>query len=164
MKALHLIALASLTLSTLASAEQTINYPTTDPIFSISFPDAWKVEAEGQSVSASSADELVNMELIALEAEELSGAITDAKEALDAELKGIKWDEAQEGDMNGLKVSLLNGEVVLEGVKMAVNCAVFEPKGADTYFMLFNTVPMESLEKHGEEVGKVFASIKGSKK
>lgn len=164
MKAIHLIALASLGLSTLASADQTINYPVTDPIFSISFPDDWKVEAEGQSVSASSKDELVNMELLALEAEELDAAITGAKEALDEELKGIKWDKAEKGELNGMNVTFLNGEVAIEGVKVAVNCAVFEPKGADTFFMLFNTVPHEALEKHGEEVGKVFNSIKGAKK
>ena len=78
------------------------------------------------------------------------------------ELKGIKWlGEPEKGELNGLKAAFLNGNVTLEGVKMAVNCAVFAPKGGDTFFMLFNVVPLESLKEHGDEIEKVLKSIKG---
>lgn len=161
MKQLLLLTTLLVTLSATASAEQTINYPEDKPIFSISFPDGWKVET-GESVSASSADELVNMELIALDAEALGEALELAKESLTEELKGIKWDgEAEKGELNGMSVAFLNANVTLEGVKMAVNCCVFAPKKADTFFMLFNIVPLEALEKHGEDVGKVINSVKG---
>jgi hypothetical protein len=64
---------------------------------------------------------------------------------------------------NSLLFSLtaLNGSVSLEGVKMAVNCLVFAPKDGETFFMLFNVVPFESLKEHGDEIGKVVSSIKG---
>ena len=60
-----------------------------------------------------------------------------------------------------MNVSFLNGQVTLEGVKMAVNCCVFAPKDADTFFMLFNIIPLEALEKHGEDIGKILNSVKG---
>jgi hypothetical protein len=162
LKITQLAVIATLTLASLASAEQTINYPATDSIFSISFPDDWKVETEEQSVSASSPDDLVNMELIVLEVEAMDVAIRAAKESLSEELKGIKWtDDPESGELNGMKVTFLNAQVVIEDVKMAVNCAIFAPKKADTFFMLFNIIPLEALEKHGEAVGKVLNSIKG---
>lgn len=68
LKIAQLAVVATFTLASSARADQTINYPDKDPIFSISFPDGWKVTTEDQSVSASSLDDLVNMELIALEA------------------------------------------------------------------------------------------------
>jgi hypothetical protein len=157
-----LTALVTAALTTFCHADQTINYPDKNPIFSICFPDGWKVEMEDQSVSASSANDLVNMELIALEAEALDGAIDAAKESLTEELKGIKWTgEPEKGELNGMNATFLNAQVTLEGVKMAVNCAIFAPKKADTFFMLFNIIPLEALKEHGEEVSKVLNSIKG---
>jgi hypothetical protein len=161
MKTTLVFCIALLISSSIANADQTINYPDKNPIFSISFPDGWKVETEDQSVSASSKDELVNMELIALEAEAISGAIDAAKESLEEELKGIKFDKPEKGELNGMNAVFLNANVTLEGVKMAVNCCIFEPKGADTFFMLFNVIPLEALKEHGEDIGKVLNSIKG---
>jgi hypothetical protein len=162
MKTFVLISILALVLAPALRADQVFNYPGKKPIFSITFPDGWKVEAGDQSLSASSADELVNMELVALDADEAASAITDAKESLEEELKGIKWlGEPEKGELNGLKTTFLNGNVSLEGVKMAVNCAVFAPKAGDTFFMLFNIVPLESLKQHGDEVSKVLNSITG---
>ncbi|MDZ4401355.1 hypothetical protein [Prosthecobacter sp.] len=162
MKASLLLCLTVLALTPLANADQVINYPAEKPIFSIAFPDGWKVETDDQSVSASSADELVNMELIALDADEAASAIDDAKEGLEEELKGIKWlAEPEKGEINGIGVTFLNGNVTVEGVKMAVNCAVFAPKKTDKFFMLFNIIPLESLKQHGDDVSKVLNSIKG---
>lgn len=161
MKTPLLLCLASLIFASAAQADQTINYPDKDPIFSISFPDSWKVEEADQSVSASSKDELVNMELIALEAEALDGAIDAAKESLEEELEGIKFDAPEKGELNGMNAVFLNGQVKLEDVKMAVNCCIFAPKGADTFFMLFNVIPLEALKTHGEDISKVLNSVKG---
>ncbi len=162
MKISLLFSFLVLALSPALRADQVFNYPDKKPIFSISFPDAWKIETGDQSLSASSADELVNMELMALDADEAATALTDAKESLEEELKGIQWlGEPEKGELNGLKATVLNGNVSLEGVKMAVNCFVFAPKDGETFFMLFNVVPLESLKAHGEEIKKVVESIKG---
>lgn len=154
--------LLALVLVPAARADQVFNYPAEKPIFSIAFPNAWKIEPGDGSLSASSADELVNMELMALDAAEAASAISDAKEGLEEELKGIEWlGEPEKGELNGFKVTFLNGNVTLEGVKMAVNCAVFAPKSGGTFFMLFNVVPLESLKQHGDEIEKVLKSIQG---
>lgn len=142
-------------------ADQTINYPDKDPIFSISFPDSWTVEQEDQSVSASSKDEMVNMELLALDAEALSEAVEIAKESLEEEFEGLKFSELEKGELNGMSMIFLNAQAKVEGVKMAVNCCIFAPKGADTFFMLFNVTPMEMLEKHEKAISKIMNSIKG---
>lgn len=161
-KNICLAVIAALTFGSVARADQTITYPEKNPIFSISFPDGWKVEPGEDSVSASSADDLVNMELMALDAEELAGAVEAAKEALTEELKGLKWEgEPEKGELNGMNVTFVNGQVAIEEVKMAVNCAIFEPKGAKTFFMLFNVIPLEALQQHGDDVSKVLNSIKG---
>ncbi|WP_395746365.1 hypothetical protein [Prosthecobacter sp.] len=162
MKTSLLFILLGLAFSPALRADKVFDYPEKDPVFSMTFPDAWKIEAGDQSLSASSPDELVNMELLALDAAELGLAIDAAKESVEEEFKDIKWlSEPEKGELNGLKATFLNGNATLEGVKVAVNCAVFAPKTGDTFFMLFNVVPLESLKKHGEEVGKILNSIKG---
>lgn len=156
-----LLALALSATAGLAAADQVINYPAQNPIFSIAFPDDWKVYTEDQSVSATSADEMVSMELIALEAGSLDDAIATAKESLSSELEGLEFPEAPEkGNLNGVDVTFLNGKVNMEGMEMAVNCALFEPKSAKTYFMLFNLVPLDALKQHGDAISKVLNSIK----
>lgn len=162
MKSALLFSLLVFVLPAAARAEdQVFNYPAEKPVFSIAFPEKWKIETGDQSISASSPDELVNMEVMALDADEAANAIAGAKEGLEEELKGIKWlGEPEQGELNGFKVTFLNGNVTLEGVKMAVNCAVFAPKAGDTFFMLFNVIPLESLKQHGDEVSKVLNSIK----
>ncbi|MBL9132265.1 MAG: hypothetical protein JNG86_13765 [Verrucomicrobiaceae bacterium] len=161
MKSTLLLTLSLMAWISTASADQTINYPEDKPIFSISFPDGWKVET-GESVSASSADDLVNMELIALDAEEAATAMADARKSLEEELKGIKWlADPEKGEINGIQVTFLNGNVTLEGVKMAVNCAVFAPKKEETFFMLFNIIPLEALKDHGKDLDKILNSVKG---
>jgi hypothetical protein len=161
MKITSILCFAGLLLAPLANADQTITYPEDDPIFSISFPDDWEVEGDEESVSASSADELVNMELIALEAEAIKDAVKMAKEGLTKELEGLKFKgEPEKGEMNGMDVIFLNAEVTIEEIKMSVNVCLFAPKKADTCFMLFNIVPFEALKDHIEEISKIVNSVK----
>jgi len=162
MKLKSLLCFTAILFAPLVEAEQTITYPVEEPIFSISFPDDWDVSGDDESVSASSEDELVNMELIALEAEALKDAVKLAKEGLKEELEGLKFKgEPQKGELNGMDVIFLNAEVTIEDVKIAVNVCFFAPKKADTCFMLFNSVPTAVLEEHGEDISKIINSVKG---
>lgn len=158
------LALTLITLPPGGRADQTIQYPDQTPMFFISFPDDWEVKTGDESVSASSADERVNMELIALESEAQKSAVDLAKQSLSKELEGLKWtSDPEKGEINGMDVTFINGQVTLEEVKMAVNCAVFAPPGEDTFFMLFNIIPMESLADHEADVLKILNSVKGRK-
>lgn len=163
MKISHLVCLASVLFTASAvAAETTVNYPAEDPIFSITFPDGWEVTGEDDAVSACSKDELANMELIVLEAEALGDAIDIAKEALAEEMEGIVFKgKPEKGELNGLNAAFLNAEVEIEEVKVAINCCVFAPKDAEEFFMLFNVIPFEALEDHGEDIGKILNSVKG---
>jgi len=158
----NLLLAALLVTAPIAYAEdQVIEYPADEPIFSITFPEKWTVKTEDDSVSASSPDEVVNMELIALDAEASDGAVKIAKETMAELFEGLKWNgEPESGELNGMDATFLNAKVKIEDTEFALNCAVFSPKDADTFFMLFNIIPMESLEKHGEAVGKILNSVK----
>lgn len=156
-----IIATLALLAHSLLAADQTISYPEDDPVFSITFPENWNVE-DGESVSASSEDELVHMELISLEAEALGDAVKLAKESLKEQFEGLKWNgEAEKGELNGMPVSFINANVTIEEIKMAINCAIFAPKDSDTFFMLFNVVSLESLEQHSEAIAGIINSVKG---
>ncbi len=130
-------------------------------MFSITFPDDWKVEA-GDSVSASSADELANIEVLTLDESEAGTAIDDAKDALSEQFEGLKWQgDPTEGELNGMPVTFLTGKFSVEGIKMSVNCAIFTPKKKKTYFMFFNFIPENAEEKHAEALTGILNSIKG---
>jgi hypothetical protein len=151
---------AIITSSLCLHAQHVINYPADEPIFSIKFPEEWDVEMGDESVSASSEDEAVNMELFALDAEELEDAITVAKESLAEEFEDLEWiGKPEKGELNGMDVRFLNAKVEIEDVEMMVNCIVFAPKGKATFFMLFNIVPMEVLEDHSEAISDIINSV-----
>lgn len=156
-----LFCLALISGSTRLLAEQTIQCPEKKPVFSITFPDDWKVEA-GDSVSASSADELANIEVLTLDQSEADTAIDVAKEAIANQFKGVKWQgEPMEGEINEMPVTFLTGKFSVEGIKMSVNCAVFTPKKKKTYFMFLNFIPEQAEEKHAEELTGILNSIEG---
>ncbi|MFN7561406.1 MAG: hypothetical protein ACK5TH_06475 [Prosthecobacter sp.] len=161
MKRAFLILLTLSMLTAPAIAEQTFSYPKDTPIFSITFPDDWDVEV-GEDISASSADELANIQLFALEGGDLKTAVTAAKEAMSESFEGMNWKgKPEKGELNDMPVTFLTGSVTIEGVEMALNCAVFAPKNEDTYFMLFNLMPTVAEEKHGDDLLKILTSVKG---
>ncbi|MGJ8695582.1 MAG: hypothetical protein ACSHYF_04645 [Verrucomicrobiaceae bacterium] len=161
MKQLIFSTLLSCLLSTASLAQQVINYPAEEPVFSISFPDEWTLTMEDESVSASSKDELANMELVVFEAEALDDAIKMAKEGLKEELKGIQFsDDPAKGKLNEIDVIFLNAKVTMEEVDFAVNCCVFTPKDSEESFMLFNIIPIEALEKHAKAITGILNSVK----
>ncbi len=148
--------------STFASADQVYNYPADEPIFSIAFPDKWQVDAEDeQSLSAAPEDELAAAELIALDAKDAADAIKEAQQGLREEFKNLKIDPTQNGEVNGLKISLFNAtNVDEEGTKIIINCALFVPPKGETYFMLFFVSTPESVQKHGKDINSILQSVK----
>lgn len=148
--------------STFAIADQVYNYPADEPIFSIAFPDKWKVDTEEeQSLSAAPEDELAAAELIALDAKDAVNALKEAQEGLKEEFENLKIDKTQKGEVNGLKISLFNATSVDEdGIKITINCALFVPPKGETYFMLFFVSTPEAMKKHGEDINKILQSVK----
>jgi hypothetical protein len=162
MKKLATIGLALIACGSFATAQKVFEYPADEPTFSITFPEGWTVESEEEgSLSGAPEDELVAVELMALEAEEADGAITEAKEAFSDLYEEIEFDEIQEGELGNMKVKLFNAKGTdEEGDKYNINCALFAPKGGETFFMLFFVGSPEGSAKHAEALTGILQSMK----
>lgn len=145
-----------------SGAEQRFTYPADEPVFSIAFPDDWEIDDEDeQAISAAPEDELVAAELIALEADEAKAALAEAKAALKEEFEGLEIDEVQNGEVNGLGISLFNASAEVEDAgKFTMNCALFTADEGETYFMLLFIASAEGLKEHGDSLNAILQSIK----
>jgi hypothetical protein len=165
MKFTLILSLALLSSSIFGSAEQVFTYPAEEPVFSIAFPDDWDVDDEDeQALSVFPDDELVSVELFALEADEAEGALKEVKAALADEFEEFKADKAQEGEVNNLKIKLFNANGKDEdGNEYTLNCALLTPgEDADTYFVLIFVASPEGLKKHGDALNGILHSLKGN--
>jgi len=164
MKRPLVLSLALLSSTMFGSAEQVFTYPADEPVFSIAFPDGWNVDDEDeQALSVAPKDELVSVELFALEAHEAAGALKEVKASLAEEFEEFKADEAQEGEVNKLKIKLFNAKAKDdEGNEYTLNCALLAPgEDADTYFVLIFVASAEGLKKHGDSLNAILNSLKG---
>ncbi len=149
------------TCATRLLADRTIQYPEDKPAFTISFPDDWEVKI-GKSVLAGSADGLANVVVLTLSAKEAETAIEVAKEVMDEYLEGMEWQgEPEKGELNDMPVTFLSGKCSFKGIKMSVSSIVFAPKKKKSFFMLFNFVPKQLEEKHGEALSEIINSVEG---
>jgi hypothetical protein len=141
-------------------AGQKFDYPQGAPIFSITYPETWTVEAQEQTIAAGTDDGGVSSVLMALDAQDLDSALQASVDALGENFTGFETDgEAQEGEVNGMAVVLVNGIGTVDGGgKVKVNCAIFTPD-AEKFFMLFIFTPEGVAGQQAEEINSLLQSI-----
>ncbi len=141
-------------------AGQKFSYPQDTPIFSITYPESWKVEAEEQTISAGRSDGTASSVLMALDAQDLEAAIDASVQALGESFGGFTADgDPQQAEVNGLGVVLMNGTGEVEGSgKVKVNVAIFTPD-AEKFFMLLLFAPEGVTGENTAEINSLLQSI-----
>lgn len=143
-----------------AFAGQKFNYPQDSPIFSITYPESWTVEAEEQTISAGRSDGAASSVLMALDAQDLEAAIDASAQALGESFADFTADgDPQQAEVNGLGVVLMNGTGEVEGSgKVKVNVAIFTPD-AEKFFMLLLFAPEGVAGENTDEINSLLKSI-----
>jgi len=156
------LAITSLAASALA---ETYKLPKEEPAASITFPDKWEVEAEEESINASSEDEEIYINIEIHDAESIEGAIEETFGYLKKNKVSVNKDSEKktEFESNGMQVVDFSwdGEDKDGPCKISVTIAGVSDDKALVF--LFWASP-EGEKKHEKELGEIAASIKPVKK
>jgi hypothetical protein len=138
-------------------------YPSSEaPIFSIAFPDNWKVDFEGQVLHSNPPDGSIYFGLWALEkVQDLDAALKAVDGAIAKLVSGVKWKEPEEILVNEIPFVTISGEGKVEGAQIVgVEVAVFSPDGEQEFILLYFGVP-EAEGKYEQDLSEIIQSISG---
>jgi len=134
-------------------------FPAEDPIFSIVFPDNWKIEPDEDILHATPADESIYLGIWALDVEDLEAAL----EALDevtaeivADLKVISTDTLVVNDIDILLVEAQG--IDEEGDTINISAFFFSPDD-ETIFITLSYGTPEAEKIHEKELISILKSI-----
>ena len=136
-------------------------YPADNPVFSIDFPNNWKVTPEGQLIHAMPQDESVYVGLWALEA---GTTIDSALAAVDQMVADMVTDfscgDAQYVDVNGITFTEVAGQGNNreDGTPVNVSVDFFSPDGNQVFVLIYFGAP-ESENKYGAQLAQIVQSI-----
>lgn len=141
-------------------AGQTYYYPDAEsPLFSVTLPDSWTVEAEDQLLHASPADESLYLGLWAVEIADMD-AVSKAVDQIVGELvSDFEIEEEDEIEINDMPMYYFDGTGFDEdGDEIECSVGVFTPDG-ETFCVLlyFGTTAAES--KHEEALNQILYSL-----
>ena len=121
-------------------------------------PDGWKAEPDGEVISVSSPDDVINMFFLVTEGDTLR----EAADALDEELTKIVKNpklsgEPKEGEHNGMPHFSQSGAGEIEGVRVELSVDILIAKKPA---LILNTAAAGQCEKHATAAARLINSIK----
>jgi hypothetical protein len=136
-------------------------YPGENPVFSITFPDDWKVETDEELLHATPNDETLYLGLWALaDAENIDAALDEIDDIVAEFVDDIETDEPDVMEINGIEITFIDGVGVdEEGEQVEASVALFSPD-EKTVFVLFYFGYPETTEQHEKALVKILESIK----
>lgn len=134
-------------------------FPAEDPIFSIVFPDNWKIEPDEEMLHAAPADESLYLGLWALDVEDVEEATAALDEITADIVKNIKVTSTDTLEVNDITIFLVeaNGDDE-DGDTINVSAFFFSPDG-ETVFITFSYGTPEAEKIHEKELYSILESI-----
>lgn len=162
-----LVGLVTALSSNLVIADE-FSYPSDNPRVSITFPDSWVVEPEGDALHAGPSDKSLYFGLLGLPADitpEKAGETIGG--AIDSMVTDFQETESDSFEINGITFfySDATAKDKESGEDLSVSLAYFSPDANPKHMMaiVYFGTP-ESEEKHENDLQKVLHSIKNPKK
>lgn len=136
-------------------------YEHKDGGLSIWFPDNWKIKTEENVLEADAPDEDAYVQLLMLEDVDTMDAAVDALvEELDPIVKNFKLtNEGQEEKFNGLSFYVVEGEGMVEKVKMGVSVVLIATP-TEQIGMMILLCPEVVYKKYEKDFEKIIKNIK----
>lgn len=140
---------------------ETYEYPGDDPLFSISFPDDWSSEPDGEVLHASPSDNSIYLGLWALnDVENLEIALNELDNVVSDLVDEVEWDdESTEFEINDIQFLGIDGEGVDEDDnEINVSVGLFFAD-EDTVCIIIYFGSPEAEEEYEEDLNWILASI-----
>lgn len=154
-----------------AQAGQTFTYPTDEPVFSITFPDSWETKVEDDTLIATTADEAIEINLWAMDSEDLKGVGESLLEQAAGEVDGIidewvkdfKLSSTDSFELQGMQFIEVTGSGigVEDGEPLTVAVDFFSPDSKNLFVLMYWGEP-DAEKKHLDDMKAIVQSIKTS--
>lgn len=156
-RSLVMTALAAMLISTVATAK---TYPHEGAKVQVDIPDTWTVEAEDDTLSATSKDETIGLVFTVLAATDVDAAVDALDKELSSFIKNLRQDgKPGEVTINGMKGVSIDGKGEVEGVKMDIGLMILKaPSGK--VIMVLGFAAGGTMDKHERAVQGIFKSLK----
>jgi hypothetical protein len=164
MKPFLLLTLTSAILAPISSADQIVGYPEKKPVIDLSFPDKWEVKYEDGALLAipSEEDDSFIVAVTPMEAgvEDPQAAIKEAKEAIEEKFEGVKYEELQKVEGDGVVTLLVQGKGKDDsGAANIASAIISRPDAEHLYLMELISTP-EGFTNHSEAGLKLIKTLK----
>lgn len=155
------LSLAALAVMVLPVAAKEFKLPEKESIFSVKFPDSWKVTQEDDSIEAFSGDEAIAIWLQTDDATTIEDSIKANVDYLTEQ--GVKLDvksrKETEGKHNGVPITTLSWKGTHEESECVVSLVLLFPTDHTAITMLY-WATAEEVEKNAKDINGVLASMK----
>jgi hypothetical protein len=158
----RLILLSLILCASLTFATETYKYPAEgQAIMSIDFPQAWLVEKDEEMLHATSPDELVYLNLWALqEVTQVDDAIDIIDEVLAVYLQELELNDAETGSVNDLEMVFIDGSGEdMEGNPVTTSVVLFSPDN-ETVMLTFFVATPTGAQNNKNDIKEIITSIK----
>ena len=158
----RLIILSLIFCTSLIFAAETYKYPAEgQAVMSIDFPDAWLVEEDEEMLHATSPDELVYLNLWALdEITQVDDAINMIDEILAVYLKELELNDAETGSVNDIEMIFIDGSGKdMEGNPVTTSVVLFSPDNETVMLSFFVATPT-GAQNNKNDIKEIITSIK----
>lgn len=167
MKPFLLLTLASAILAPISSADQIVGYPEKKPVIDLSFPDKWEVKYEDGALLAIPSEEddsfIVAVTPMEAGAEDPQAAIKEAKEAIEEKFEGVKYEELQKVEGDGVVTLLVQGKGKDDSGDANIASAIISKPDAEHLYLMELISTPEGFAKHSAAGLKLIKSVKPHK-
>lgn len=164
MKMKTLLALVALSLTVAvcpAPADTTVKLPKEGALASLTFPDSWKVKAEGDNFEAESADEEVYLYAEVIDTASVEAAMKESVAYLEKEKVKVKEGTEKQHDdkVNGIPVMDYSFDGVDKDGPCKISLTILIVSKTKVISMMY-WASEEGEKKHVEDLKKIYSSIK----
>ena len=156
-----LLSLAALAVLAVPVIAKEFKLPKEDSVFSIKFPDKWKVTYEDESVDALSPDNAVEIYAQTDDADTIEASVTAAIKYLDDQ--GVKLDLESQKETDGEHKGMTSGSLAWKGTDKDGACTVslvFLQVTEETAITVIYWATDEMVAKHKKDLNGVLESMK----
>jgi len=162
MKTLFALVVAlSLTVAVCPAPAGMVKLPKEGALASLTFPDSWKVKAEGDNFEAESADEEVYLYAEVIDTDSVDAALKESVAYLEKEKVQVKkgTEKQHEDKVNGIPVMDFSFDGVDKDGPCKISLTILIVSKTKCISVLY-WASEEGEKKHAEDLKKIYESIK----
>jgi len=148
----------------LASRAEAKDYTQKSTQITVTIPDSWVVEREGDNIQTHPKDETVHLSFLVVPLEAVEETTDSLIKGLQETIADLELDEGEEDEINGMKSFGTNGTGKIEGKKAKIALAFVHPPVETHMVFVIGIAEADAFDKHEKETMAILESFRPAKK